>query len=99
MKKGMIFIAIAALACGSGALGYSIQKSTSDLSALTIANIEALTEIVDINGQNYIVDIIPCASAGEEIRVDCSYVNCSTCKIQYGKSDGLEGTCTEVRPF
>lgn len=43
MKKKMIFAAIVAVATVSGIAGFSLQKQESNLNALTLANVEALS--------------------------------------------------------
>lgn len=44
MNKKMIFAAIAAIATMSGIVGFNLQKQESSINALTLANIEALSE-------------------------------------------------------
>lgn len=95
----MIFAAIATVATISAIVGYSVRKEQSGLSALALANIEALSDIQEIGGKWYVIDEIPCASSAIEYRVDYSYVNCSDCKSQSGKAKEENGTCTTIRPF
>ena len=95
MKK-IMFATIVAVAAISGFIGY-FKTTTSSLNVLALANIEALTDVQEINGTWYTVDEIPCASSANEVRVDCSYTNCTTCESEKGKEIGGNGTCTKVR--
>lgn len=66
---------------------------------LFLSNVEALTEVTEIEKKWYIIDNIPCYSGGEEARWDCSYTRCYTCEPEKGKGEGQDGTCTNIRPF
>ena len=98
MKK-FILPAIVAVAAVSGIFGYFNQPAKHKANALILANVEALTDVQEIGGTLYIVDEIPCASSANESRIDCSYVNCTDCESQHGKSYGDNGTCTSIRPL
>lgn len=95
MKK-FVFSVIVVVAAIS-ATYYSGLPSKAKVGAITLANVEALTEIVEIGGKTYIIDEIPCASSAQEVRIDCSYINCGDCKSQAGRAIGFSGTCTNVR--
>ena len=91
-------VAIIAASVGMGIFSSS-HKTEKGKSLLTLANIDALTRIEIILGKPYIIDEIPCESKAEEVRLDCSYVNCSTCQSEKGQGTGNAGTCTSVREF
>lgn len=98
MKK-IMFATIVAVAAISGFIGYSNHLLNQRPNALTLANIEALTDCQEINGEWYVVDEIPCSSSANEIRVDYSYVNCTDCESQKGKATDENGKCTSIRPM
>lgn len=101
MKKSIIIVSVILLsiATGIGLLNKtnSVEMSVDDF---FLENIEALSALENIGGKWVIVEKIPCASSASEIRLDCSYVNCTQCdKPQPGKAGELTGTCTIVRPI
>ncbi len=61
------------------------------------------SHIMKINDETFIVDSIPCASAGTNFGIfarlkEHSYVDCSTCRPRHGKPDpASQGHCTVVR--
>lgn len=62
------------------------------------------SHIVQIDGEIFIVDTIPCASSADHSFFDRQrqyvYVDCSTCKAAPGKArKGSLGHCTNVRRY
>lgn len=98
MKKVTIATAIVAAIGFSAYLGFR-PTTESELSDLVLANAEAITDIEQIGDNHYIVDKIPCYSAGSPIGFMCKYVSCTTCAEVSGFEKGTSGECTVVRPF
>ena len=99
MKKLIVVLAFAVIMT-AGWYGFNKTISHDESNDnLLLENIEALSDIESIGGKWYIVDRIPCASAGNEVLIHKSYVNCTDCKTQHGAQQGLPGECTNVRPI
>ncbi|ROT08208.1 hypothetical protein EEL49_06490 [Muribaculaceae bacterium Isolate-104 (HZI)] len=97
MKTNKYLFAILVIASGVG-IYTSIQADSSVVNVMLDANEECLADIENIGGKWFNVDQIPCASTASELRIDYSYINCSTCKKEAGKaSEIMNGTCASIR--
>lgn len=97
MNKKIIFFM--SLAASIGVL-ISMHTNVDATNLLLDRNVESLADVENIDGKWYVIDQIPCSSSATETRVDKSYVNCTTCRKEYGKAtENLEGTCTSIRDF
>lgn len=99
MKLNKLLFFMAAIIAGLFAVNSSstISDETSDL---VKENLEAIAVIEQVGDRWFNVYDVPCAGSAQEIRIDCSYINCAGCRKEKGKADDtLKGNCTFIEPI
>lgn len=68
-------------------------------------NAENIRKFYTINGQLYVTDSIPCASAAQThkflwfFKIAETYIDCSTCEPASGRPLGAQGVCIQVSRY
>lgn len=99
MKLNKFLFFMAAILVGLFAVNSNptISDETSDL---VKENLEAIAVIEQVGDRWFNAYDVPCAGSAQEIRIDCSYINCAGCRKEKGKADDtLIGNCTFIEPI
>ena len=94
MKRKMIFAAIAAIATVSGIAGFNIQNQESKLNALTLANVEALSNDESGDSSSSGSSHMPCCPSPTYTGSWTSMVlDCSGCTYRPMYSGSTSSSC------